>query len=133
MLFRSDNNLAGKEVKIDAQRMKDVLNWENNDSRADLVVEDVRINDNQITKDITITMRQTDPGHVDYGLYFDQNSLRNYTNANSQINLRVLDTYSTSKGEANLKDSPYGSFTFYAKDTGADDSTYTKVTVDDTV
>jgi len=112
-----DNNIAGVGI-IDAERMKDVLNWENNNSRADLVIEDVRINDNQITRDITITMRETDPGHVDYGVYFDQNSLRNVTESASQMNLRVLDTYAVAQGLANLKDSPYGSFTFYFKVAG---------------
>jgi hypothetical protein len=107
-----DNNIAGVGI-IDAERMKDVLNWENNNSRADLVVEDVRINNNQITKDITITMRETDPGQVDYAVYFDQNSLRNSTENASQMNLRVLDTYAVAQGLDNLKDSPYGSFTFY--------------------
>ncbi len=107
-----DNNIAGVGI-IDAERMKDVLNWENNNSRADLIVEDVRINDNQITKDITITMRETDPGHVDYGVYFDQNSLRNTTENASQMNLRVLDTYAVAQGKEALLDSPYGSFTFY--------------------
>ncbi|MDO4769610.1 MAG: hypothetical protein Q4A11_04510 [Brachymonas sp.] len=116
----SDGNLNARDVKIDAQRMKDVLNWENIDSRADLVIEDVRINDNQITKDITITMRDTQQGHVDYGVYFDQNSLRNFTNADSQINLRVLDTHNTNLlGSPSLKDSPYGKFVFYAKETGS--------------
>ncbi len=107
-----DNNIAGVGI-IDAERMKDVLNWENNNSRADLIVEDIRINDNQITKDITITMRETDPGQVDYGVYFDQNSLRNTTENASQMNLRVLDTYAVAQGKEALLDSPYGSFTFY--------------------
>lgn len=113
-----DNNIAGVGI-IDAQRMKDVLNWENNNSRADLIIEDVRINNNQITKDITITMRETDPGHVDYGVYFDQNSLRNSTENASQMNLRVLDTYSTAQGKENLLDSTYKTFTFYASINGA--------------
>lgn len=113
-----DNNIAGVGI-IDAERMKDVLNWENNNSRADLVIEDVRINDDQITKDITITMRETDPGHVDYGVYFDQNSLRNTTENASQMNLRVLDTYAVAQGLDALKDSPYGAFTFYVSVNGA--------------
>lgn len=118
-----DNNIAGVGI-IDAERMKDVLNWENNNSRADLVIEDVRINDDQITKDITITMRETDPGHVDYGVYFDQNSLRNTTENASQMNLRVLDTYAVAQGKNALLDSPYGAFTFYVSINGG---TSTKV------
>ncbi len=112
-----DNNIAGVGI-IDAERMKDVLNWENNNSRADLVIEDIRINDDQITKDITITMRETDPGNVDYGVYFDQNSLRNVSENASQMNLRVLDTYAVAQGLDALKDSPYGAFTFYVSING---------------
>ena len=109
-----DNNMYSYGI-IDAERMKDVTNWENNNSRADLVIEDVRINDNQITKDITITMRETDPGQVDYGVYFDQNSLRNVTENASQMNLRVLDTYAVAQGKDALLDSPYGAFSFFVK------------------
>lgn len=130
VLFRSqykvgqsstDNNMG--EVKIDAQRMKDVTNWESNNSRADLLIEDVRINNDQITKDITITMRETDPGHVDYGVYFDQYSLRNVTNSTSRINIQILDTRAAVAGEPNLKgNADWGlkSFNFFvSKDGGA--------------
>nr|MBP6651170.1 hypothetical protein [Xylophilus sp.] len=93
---------------------------ENSNSRADLIVEDVRIANNQVTKDITIVMRETDPGNVDYGVYFDQNSLRSVSSSASQLNLRVLDTHNTNLGNAPLKDSPYGSFTFsFSKDGAA--------------
>lgn len=69
------NNVAGN-VQIDAQRMVGVNQWESNNSRADVLIEDVRILDSQITKNITIAMVETDPGHVDFGVYFDQYSLR---------------------------------------------------------
>jgi hypothetical protein len=114
-----DNNIAGVGI-IDAERMNGVQNWEDNGSRADLVIEDVRILDTEITKDITITMRDTDPGHVDFGVYFDQNSLRNFTDTASFMNLRVLDTYAVAQGLDELQDSPYGSFTFwYSLNSGA--------------
>jgi len=121
-----DNNIEGKGI-IDAQRMDGVTTYEDNGSRADLVIEDVRIRDNEITKDITIVMRDTDPGAVDFAVYFDQNSLRNVSSATSIMNLRVLDTYATAQGLDPLLDSPYGSFTFYfSLDSGA---TYTKATL----
>ncbi len=112
-----DNNVADEQiVKVDfntnVTNVTGFTTIENSNSRADLIVEDVRIANNQITKDITIVMRETDPGNVDYGVYFDQNSLRNVSSSSSQINLRVLDTYNTSLGNAPLKDSPYGAFTF---------------------
>ena len=112
-----DNNVSDEGiVKVDfntnVTNVTGFTTIENSNSRADLIVEDVRIANNQITKDITIVMRETDPGNVDYGVYFDQNSLRNVSSSSSQINLRVLDTYNTSQGNAPLKDSPYGAFTF---------------------
>lgn len=113
-----DNNLNGSSVvKVDFNTNVtsitgfDVL--ENNNSRADLILEDVRIANSQITKDITVVMRETDPGDVDFGVYFDQNSLRNASSSNSQITLKVLDTYAAALGKDPLLDSPYGSFTFF--------------------
>ncbi len=72
----SNNNIYTEQVTVDADRMAGVNRWEDNNSRATLVVEDVRIAASQVTKDITIAMVDTDPGHVDFGLYFDQQSLR---------------------------------------------------------
>lgn len=112
-----DNNVSDEQiVKVDFNtNVTNVTGFntiENNNSRADLIIEDVRIGNNQVTKDVTIVMRETDPGNVDFGVYFDQNSLRNVSTSASQINVRVLDTYNTSLGNAPLKDSPYGAFTF---------------------
>jgi hypothetical protein len=71
----NENNMADN-VQIDAERM-DGTNWyESNNSRSDVVIEDVRIEDSQTTKDITIAMVDTDPGDVDMAVYFDQCSLR---------------------------------------------------------
>ena len=109
----TDNNTsATNEVQIDAQRMTGVTQWESNNSRADLLIEDVRINANQLTKDITIAMVETDPGHVDYGVYFDQYSLRAQVNDSSVLRLQLMDTRSSSAGTGKLKDSPYNGFAF---------------------
>lgn len=107
------NNVSAEEaVQLDFGRVSGIKTIVDFDSRADLSVEDVRILDSEITKDITIVMRDTDPGAVDYAVYFDQNSLRNVSNSTSLINLRVLDTYAVAQGLDPLKDSPYGSFKF---------------------
>lgn len=123
----TDNNTAmdTQGSQIDAERMKDVTNWESNNSRADLIIEDIRINDDQITKDITITMRETDPGHVDYGVYFDQNSLRNVSNSTSTINLEVADTRAIVAGKDPLLNSPYTGFTFTATNKAGVSAVYT--------
>lgn len=108
-----DNNVAGPQVvKVDAQRMVGVNHYESTNSRADVIVEDVRILDSQITKDITIAFVESDPGHVDFGVYFDQYSLRNQVSSSSSINLRVIDTVAAAAGKDPLLNSNYGGFKF---------------------
>jgi len=134
-----DNNIpggqtsAGARVDIDGERMVGVNRWDSNNSRADVIVEDVRILDTQITNDITVGMIQTDPGNVDYGLYFDQHSLRANANSSGTLRLQLLDTRAAAEGGAvpPLRDSPYNgvSFTFGGEtitlaDPAGDDGTY---------
>jgi hypothetical protein len=99
-------------VQIDAERINGATRFESNNSRSDVIIEDVRILPSQITKDITVAWVESDPGHVDYGVYFDQYSLRNQTSASSSINLQIMDTGAAARGEAPLKDSNYRAFTF---------------------
>ena len=79
-------------VQIDAQRMSGVTQWESNNSRADVVIEDVRILDTQKTSAVTIAMVETDPGNVDFAVYFDQLSLRNTGSITSSLNVFLMDT-----------------------------------------
>ena len=111
------NNLNTNPVMIDAQRMSGVNKWETNNSRSDVIIEDVRIGDTQKTKDITIAMVETDPGNVDFGVYFDQFSLRNAGTSTSTLNLQIMDTASVHAGTAPLLNVPYDGFTFYANGT----------------
>lgn len=112
-----DNNITTAQVTVDAHEMQGVTKWENNNSRADLVIEDVRIADNEITKDITIAMVETDPGDVDFGVYFDQYSLRAGRTSTSTLALELLDTRSAAAGTSPLKDNPYWGFGFYLNGT----------------
>lgn len=112
-----DNNITTAQVTVDAHEMQGVTKWENNNSRADLVIEDVRIADNEITKDITIAMVETDPGDVDFGVYFDQYSLRAGRTSSSTLALELLDTRSAAAGTSPLKDNPYWGFGFYLNGT----------------
>jgi len=114
----NNNNMLTNSVQIDAQRMEGVTTWESSNSRSDVVIEDVRIQPSQITKDITIAMVETDPGNVDFGVYFDQYSLRNSSAATSQLTLEVMDTRSVKAGTAPLLNSPYTGFKFTATEGG---------------
>lgn len=122
----ADNNVAGTgRVQIDAERINGATRFESNNSRADVIIEDVRILPSQITKDITVAWVESDPGHVDYGVYFDQYSLRNQTSASSSINLQIMDTGAAARGEAPLKDSNYRAFTFTVTPPGSTARTVT--------
>ena len=77
----SDNNIGSRGWGIiDAERLINEEHLESNNSRADLIIEDVRLDAAQraagwVTKDITIAFVDSDPGNVDFGVYFDQQSL----------------------------------------------------------
>ena len=103
----------GSQVQIDAQRMSGVTQWESNNSRADVIIEDVRITPGNATKTVTIAMVETDPGNVDMGVYFNQLSLRNASaSGSSTLNVQILDTRSQAAGTGPLKDNPYWGFAF---------------------
>jgi hypothetical protein len=108
----NQNNLDA--VQVDAQDLVGATRYDSNNSRDDVVIEDVRIEDSEITADITVAMVATDPGNVDYGLYFDQPSLRAAAavSAGAVLNIELMDTRSSAAGEDPLKESPYNAFTF---------------------
>jgi hypothetical protein len=113
----NENNLSNRNVEIDAQRMEGTDWYETNNSRADLLIEDVRIEDDQVTKDITVAMVSTDPGDIDFGVYFDQHSLRKEA-AETVVDgailaLEVMDIGSSELTGNSLTDNPYGILTFF--------------------
>ena len=108
----AENNTQGA-VQIDAERMVGTDKYTSEESRADVIIEDVRIDANQITKDITIAMVSTDAGAVDMGVYFDQHSLRaaQDVTSGSTLNLELMDTKNAVNGNF-LQDNPYNAVKF---------------------
>ncbi|MCF6331010.1 MAG: hypothetical protein L3I99_05625 [Sulfurimonas sp.] len=88
----NDNNMTNA-VQITAERMDGTDRYESDNSRADVIIEKVIIEDTQITQDITIAMVQTDPGNVDFGVYFDIRSLTNAADVESGavLDLNLMD------------------------------------------
>jgi hypothetical protein len=116
-------------VQIDAQRSLAVDNfnnvtadygvtkWESNNSRSDVIIEDVRIGNLQKTSDVTIAFVESDPGNVDYGVYFDQHSLRNTSSGNTTIVIKLMDSgtaagYKGADTTKPLLNNPYDTFKF---------------------
>jgi hypothetical protein len=127
-----DNNVSAGGVAdgfmndntVDAENMDGVTQWWSSNSRADLVIEDIRIEDNQVTKDITIGWSNADPSSVqgtsnnagaqdkvDYEVYFSPESLRKTADVKGTAitlsisnPLRVVDLFDAANP---LKDNPY--------------------------
>ncbi len=106
-------------VQFDLGRSVGITAIESLGSSADLRFDNVRLAPGRVTEDLAITLRDSEAGAVDFGLYFDTASLRSTSSAASVINLRVIDTYNTYLGNAPLKDSPYGAFIFSYSINGA--------------
>lgn len=113
------NNVANDAAaRIDAERIAagddGKLQLWSQDSRADLVIEDVRVNSNNVT----IGMGNTDSGDVDMSVYFNNQYLKaeNATTTGT-LNLQLIDTVGAlteaQGGHANpLYDNPYTGFKF---------------------
>ena len=123
----TDNNMLAGTVQIDAQRSLavDVLDhvtaevgvtrWESNNSRSDVVIEDVRIGNSNKTSDVTIAMVETDPGNVDFAVYFDQQSLRNQATGSTTLTINLMDTGAAgvpATAATPLLNNPYDQFKF---------------------
>lgn len=103
-----DNNVFGEgRVNIDAERIQGASRYESNNSRADVIIEDIRLTSSQLTKDVTIAMVDTDPGHVDFGAYIELKSVSVNT---SQLRLQIIDQKAAAEGGAPLRDSPFDGF-----------------------
>ena len=83
----SENNTGRTGATIDAERMQGVKEFWSSNSRADLKVEDVRINSNQVT----IGMENTDAGKVDMRVYFDNQNLVPNGKSGAQLSLELIE------------------------------------------
>ena len=113
------NNVADEVgASIDAERISagddGKLQLWSQDSRADLVIEDVRVNSNQVT----VGMGNTDSGDVDMKVYFNDQYLKSEdATTTGTLNLQLIDTVGAlpeaQGGHADpLYDNPYTGFKF---------------------
>ena len=109
----AQNNTQGQGVTVDAERMSGVSTWSSTNSRADLIIEDVRINSNVST----IAFVQSDPGNVDLGVYFNERNLVNTVGSTSVLNIQLMDTGAAAvaaTAATPLLNNPYDTFKFAA-------------------
>lgn len=124
-----DNNV---QAYIDAGNITGMKVLGSDNSRADLSVEDVRIDSNKMT----IRFSDTDPGDVDFSVYFDPQHLKSEASVTTgSLNLQLIDTVGAlpaDKGGHNdaLYDNPYTGFKFSlnGKEYSLDFGTYNHTT-----
>lgn len=101
-------------VSLDADRISGMTKLVNEDSRADLAVEDIRIDSNTMT----IRFADSDSGDVDFGVFFDNQHLTSEESTTSgTLLVQLIDTVgalpTSAGGHANpLWDNPYTGFNF---------------------
>lgn len=101
-----DNN---SDAYIDAGNITGMKLLGNDNSRASLTVEDVRTDSNQMT----IRMSNTDPGKVDFGVYFDPQHLKAVGGTTSgTLNVQVMDVKNAQINSDPLTENPFDSFKF---------------------
>ena len=95
--------------QIDAQDLQGVRQLWSDNSRANLVIEDVRENSHTTT----IGMRDTDPGNVNYEVYFDPQHITGPGNdaEGATLTIRLADVLDLGKGGDGLSNLPYSGFT----------------------
>lgn len=94
---------------IDAQNMTGMTQFWSTDSRADLVIEDVRNNSHETT----IGFRNADAGDVDYAVFFNSQHITapaGNTNG-SQLFIQLLDLNAMRDGTGSLTNNPYNGVT----------------------
>lgn len=115
---------------LDAQNISGMKELQNDNSRASLVVEDVR----SYSNDMTITWSNADPGRgdagvnigtptaggVDYHVYFNPQHLKAAGSSSAETNVQILDAMNAQVNDQPLKGHPYGGLTVqYTPDGGA--------------
>jgi hypothetical protein len=111
----TDNNV-GDIAQIDADRFTNVWQWENKESRTDLRIEDVRLpNETGLTRDVEIIFRESNPGDVDFALYFAQKALRREGSdaSGSQLYIYVANLKELDAGRPELTNVGFVTYQFH--------------------
>lgn len=106
------DNLPGinNEAQIDAGDIEGMTRLWSSNSRADVVVEDVRTDSNKMTE----VFQSADPGDVDFEVYFDPQHLTSEAAAsNGVLQIELMDVYSGDLDNKPLEQNTYDTFSFY--------------------
>lgn len=94
---------------IDAQNMVGTSQFWNSNSRADLVVEDIR----NKSHETTLGFQSTDPGNVDYAVFFDPSHITapGGVSSGATLTVRLADVLGLKVDTNGLKNLPYNAMT----------------------
>lgn len=101
--------IDGNRNVIDAELMQGVQEWWSSNSRADLVVEDVRTNSHLTT----LGFRNADPGDVDYAVFFDPQNITRPGDGGtgSQLVVKLADVLGLAEDDNGLAGLPFSGLT----------------------
>lgn len=104
------NIISGARNVVDAELMSGVEEWWSSNSRAGLIIEDVRSNSHETT----VGFRNADAGDVDYAVYFDNQFITaaDPFNEGAALFLRLLDLDGMRTDGLPLLNNPYDGFSF---------------------
>ncbi len=103
-------------VRLYASQTSGVTVWESHGSTADLIIEGARIRNDQVTQDITVTMRDTAAGDVDFEVYFVPESVRSHMLTESLIKLEIISPQQVTNGTSPVFQQTFGGFTLTVTD-----------------
>lgn len=101
------SNIDGARNVVDAELMEGVEQWWNSNSRADLIIEDVRTNSHETT----IGWRDTDAGDVDYAVFFDNITSPGEGGGQASVRIDLVDVLDLAEGGNGLSELPFDGLT----------------------
>lgn len=108
-----DNNIstnAGWNVSLDLGDTTGMTKLVNDNSRSDIAIEDVRTDSNKMT----IGFYDTDPGNVDFGVFFNSQNIKEYGGGSTgTLSLQLMDVKNAQTNDQYLTEQPFNKFTFY--------------------
>lgn len=101
---------GGRVVVFDGANVTGVNHWESNASSADLIVDGARVDGERVTRDVTVVMRDSAPGDVDFAVYFNSfTSLRHVPLSQNELRVQLAINRDSGSVEP-LSNSPYTGF-----------------------
>ena len=106
------NNISASDwkVSLDLGDTTGMTKLVNDNSRSDVAIEDVRTDSNKMT----IGFYDTDPGDVDFGVFFNSQNIKEFGGGSTgSLKLQLMDVKNAQLNDQPLAEQPFNKFSFY--------------------